>query len=332
MRDEVVDYVRYWSKRTGLTSRDLVKRTGISRSKYYEWCQRYGKLNEHNAWVPRDHWLEEWEKQAILKFNEEHGGEGYRRMTYMMMDADLLAVSPSSAYRVLREADRLGRWNRKTSTKGSGFTQPLRAHEHWHTDISYINICGTFYYHCSLLDGYSRSIVHWEIRESMTEQDVEIIIQRACEKYPGETPRLISDNGPQFIARDFKEFIRQTGMKHVRTSPYYPQSNGKIERYHQSLKAKCIRPGTPLSLEEARRLVEGFVKYYNTERLHSALGYITPKAMLEGRQQEIIDERERKLQAARERRRKRRQTICQELSGLSQETVDKPTAFVESFN
>ena len=112
---------------------------------------------------------------------------------------------------------------------------------------------GTFYYMFSVLDGYSRFIVHWEIREQMTEQDVETILQRAREKFSGETPRIISDTGPQFIAKEFKEFIRICGMTHVRTSPYYPQSSGKLERYHRTIKSECIRPDTPLSLEGARR-------------------------------------------------------------------------------
>ncbi|MDD2558146.1 MAG: DDE-type integrase/transposase/recombinase [Desulfuromonas sp.] len=114
--------------------------------------------------------------------------------------------------------------------------QPLRPHEHWHIDVSYVNLCGTFYYLCSLLDGCSRYIIHWELRETMTEKDVEIILQRAREKFPEATPRIISDNGPQFIAKDFKAFIRMAGMTHVRTSPFYPQSNGKLERYHRTIK------------------------------------------------------------------------------------------------
>ena len=89
----------------------------------------------------------------------------------------------------------------------------------------------------------------------MTEADIEIILERAKERYSGVKPRIISDNGPQFIAKDFKEFIRISGMTHVRTSPYYPQSNGEIERWHQSPKSECIRPGTPLSLKDAQRLV-----------------------------------------------------------------------------
>lgn len=89
----------------------------------------------------------------------------------------------------------------------------------------------------------------------MTEADVEIIIQRAREKFPGVKPRLITDNGPQFIAKDFKEFVRLCGMTHVKTSPYYPQSNGKLERWHRSLKADCIQPGTPLDLDQTTRLL-----------------------------------------------------------------------------
>jgi putative transposase len=233
----------------------------------------------------------------------------------MMLDADVVAVSPSSVYRVLRDAGLLQRFNGKPSRKGTGFEQPLRPHEHWHVDVSYLNVCGTFYYLCSLLDGASRYIVHWEIRAQMTEADVEIIVQAAREKFPGACPRIISDNGPQFIAKDFKEFIRICGMTHVRTSPYYPQSNGKIERWHKSIKSECIRPGTPLSLEDARRIVGRYVEYYNTVRLHRAIGYVAPKDKLEGRAPIIWAERDRKLAEARDRRKTRRQAMREPLAG-----------------
>jgi putative transposase len=98
-----------------------------------------------------------------------------------------------------------------------------------------------------------------------------------------------------------------SGMTHVRTSPYYPQSNGKIERWHKSLKTECIRPGTPLSLDDAVRLVQDYVAHYNEIRLNSAIGYITPNDMLAGRQSEIHTERDRKLEAARQQRQSRRQ-------------------------
>jgi hypothetical protein len=185
--------------------------------------------------------------------------------------------------------------------------QPLTPHEHWHVDVSYLNIAGTFYFLCSVLDGCSRFVVHWEIREQMEEIDVETILQRAREQYPEAKPRIISDNGPQFVAKDFKEFIRIAGMTHVRTSPYYPQSNGKIERWHKTLKGDCIRVHVPLSLDDARRLVSEFVTHYNEVRLHSALGYVTPKDQLEGRADDIHAARDRKLAEARLRRQQMRQ-------------------------
>jgi transposase InsO family protein len=152
---------------------------------------------------------------------------------------------------------------------------------------------------CFLLDGFSRSIVHWDIREQMKTADIQTIIEKGTELYPGVKPRIISDNGPQFIARDFKSYIRLKGMDHVRTSPFYPQSNGKIERFHQSIKRECIRPKSPLDLDDAKRLVEAYVHHYNTERLHAGIGYITPKDQLDGRAQRIHAERDRKLQEAR---------------------------------
>lgn len=301
-----MDFVSTWSERTQISVDLFVGWLGIARGKFYEWKGRYGKANEHNGKIPRDHWIEAWERQAILDFHDRYTLEGYRRLSFMMLDADVVAVSPSTTYRVLRSAGLLDRWNRKPSRKGTGFIQPDGPHRHWHIDISYLNIAGTFYYLCSVLDGYSRFIVHWEIRESMKEVDVETIVQRAREIYPEARPRIISDNGPQFIARDFKVFIRLAGMTHVRTSPYYPQSNGKIEAWHKTLKVTTIRPNAPASLAEARELVARFVEHYNTVRLHSAIGYVTPADRLAGRSQEIWTERDRKLEAARALRRQAR--------------------------
>ena len=297
-RDTIIDFISYWAMKTQLPLKLFIGWLGISSSKFYNWQKRYGRANEHNGSVPRDFWLEEWEKAAIIDFHKQYPHEGYRRLTFMMLDRDIVAVSPSSVYRVLAGAGFLRRWDNKASNKGTGFVQPLQPHEHWHIDISYINICGTFYYLCSILDGCSRYIVHWEVRESMTEADVEIIVQRGLERFPDVSPRIISDNGPQFIAKDFKEFIRLVGMKHARTSPYYPQSNGKIERWHKSLKAECIRPGVLLSLKDAKEVIAGYVKHYNTVRLHSAIGYISPEAKLKGREEQIFKERDRKLEGA----------------------------------
>lgn len=302
--------MKRWSDKTERPLGQLVRTAGLGLSKFYNWRDRYGRANEHNAPVPRDFWLEPWEVRAILAFHQEYPLEGYRRLCFMMLDRDIVAVSPASVYRVLRRAGLLQK-PFKPSRKGTGFVQPLAPHEHWHIDISHLNIGGTFYYLCSLIDGASRYLVHWEIRESMTEAQVEIILQRALEKFPQARPRIISDNGPQFIAKDFKEFIRVAQLTHVRTSPHYPESNGKLERWHATFKQDCLRPKTPLDLEQARRVTAQFVEHYNTVRLHSAIGYVTPKDRLESRHHEIFKARDQKLEAAREKRRlKRQQTLA----------------------
>jgi len=299
--------VRYWSERTGIAATLLVLWIGIQQSKYFHWVGRYGKANEHNGLVPRDFWLTPEEKAAIVSYARAHPLDGYRRLAFRMMDDDVAAASPTTVWSVLTQAGLMGKRTTSPSRKGTGFEQPTAPHEHWHIDISYINVCGTFYYLCSILDGYSRYLVHWDIRCQMTESDVELIVQKARELFPEARSRIISDNGPQFIARDFKDFIRLVGMTHVRTSPYYPQSNGKIERWHKTLKQTAIRPQTPLTLEDALRVVGRFVDKYNAERLHSAIGYVPPKAKLEGREQQIFDMRDERLDAARARRKLLRQ-------------------------
>jgi transposase InsO family protein len=138
------------------------------------------------------------------------------------------------------------------------------------------------------------------------EEYVEVILERAREQFSEARPRIISDNGPQFVVKSFKEYIRICGVTHVRTAPFYPQSNGKIERWHKSLETECVRPQTPLSLEDARRVVDQFVRCYNTERLHSAIGYVTPEDKLNGREAAIFADRKRKLATARQRRARRR--------------------------
>ena len=305
IRDSVVDFVHYWVTQTGYTKLYFIHLLGLVKSKFYQWVSRYGKATDHNNQIPRDYWLNEDDKKLIIDYFKEHSLEGYRRLTYMMMDSKVIAVSPSTTYRVLSTEGLLDQWNSKPSKKGTGFIHPTEAHEHWHIDISYLNFQGTFYYLFSILDGFSRSILQWDIRESMKEQDVEHILQQAREKYPGTKPRIISDNGPQFIAKDFKEFIRLTGMTHVKTSPYYPQSNGKLERWHKSLKSDCIREIKPQTICELKSNVADYINHYNHVRLHSALGYITPGDKLNGHADEIFIRRETQLAEARADRKSR---------------------------
>ncbi len=280
---------------------------GINSSKYYSWKERTGKINNHNGKIPKKHWSLDWEREAIITYAKTHPGQGYRRLTYMMIDDNIVAVSPSTTYRILKSAGLLNRWDRvKKSTKGSGFVQPTAPHQHWHTDIKYINFKGTFLFLISVIDGYSRFIVHHELRQNMQEFDVEITIQRALEKYPAYKPRVISDNGSQYISKDFAEYLKIVGLQHIRTSVAYPQSNGKIERYHRTLHEECLMKTSLINLDDARKQITSFVDFYNCKRLHSSLYYLTPEDFLFGRVKNRLNERELKLNNARKNRIKAR--------------------------
>ncbi len=128
-RDNIVDFVRAWSDKTEIPVSRFLPWIGIGSSKFHDWKQRFGQVNEHNAWVPRDHWLTEDEKERIRAFARSHPLEGYRRLAFMMLDADQVACSPASVYRVLKQAGLLAGSTPATSKKGTGFVQPLQAHE-----------------------------------------------------------------------------------------------------------------------------------------------------------------------------------------------------------
>ena len=322
MRDEVLDFIQHWSVRAEVDRKHFLGWLGLAKSTYGTWLKRYGTGNRHNGLMPCHHWLLEAEKQAIVAFHHSNPLEGYRRLSYLMLDANVVAASASSVYRVLKAAGVLDSWQAKLSKKGTGFERPLFPHAHWHIDVSYINVAGTFYYFCSVLDGFSRYIVNWGLSESMKEEEIEMILQRAKERFPHATPRVISDNGPQFIAKDFKEFIRLSSTGHVRTSPYYPQSNGKIERFHKSLKNECVREQSLNTPEEAKKVIAAYVVKYNEQRLHSSIGYVTPLDKLNGEDVVIFAERKEKLAAARMARKERRLNnvelaVCQPLANAA---------------
>ncbi len=282
---------------------------GISTGKFYQWAGRAGDENKHNGKIPKDNWLLDWEKDAIIAYAREHPEEGYRRLTYMMMDDDIVAVSPSTTYRILKAAGLLNRWNTvKRSSKGNGFVQPTGIHQHWHVDIKYVNFKGSFLFLISVIDGFSRFIVHHELRMSMQEHDVQITIQRALEKHPSVQPRIISDNGSQFISRDFAAFIKLAGLQHIRTSVAYPQSNGKLERFHRTIHEECLMKSSMISLEDARSQVQQFIDFYNTKRLHSSLYFLTPEDFFCNRIDSKLQARESKLANAKIIRQKARTT------------------------
>ena len=252
-------------------------------------------MNEHNGWVPRDFWLEDWEKQAIIGFHLKNPLEGYRWPTFMMLDADIVTVSPTSVWRVLGQAGLLSKWNGKSSKKGTGFEQPLAVHQN--IDVSYINISGTFSYLCRILDRCGRYIVNWDLREAITEADINGA--RHGTSPDGEAPNHLRKRAAvhcqrlQGVHSDLRHDPRQN---FALLSP--------IERKNRALAQIAQRRVHPArNAIIAGRCAASCGGYdYNNVRLNSAIGYITPKDMLAGRQQEIHAERDRKLEEARNQR------------------------------
>ena len=281
---------------------------GLPRATYFRWSAAGGKVPRPCSVRPKAHWLLPEERAAIVAYKRQHPELGYRRLAYMMLDEGVVAVPPSTVYRVLHQAGLSNRWTPAPGGASKrGFDQPQRPHEQWHTDIAYLNILGTHYFFIGVLDGYSRAIIHHEVRSDMTTADVEIVIERALAHLPPGTPppRLITENGSAYVSLEFKAYLRERDISHSRTRVCHPQSNGKIERFHRSLKSECVRSSALGDLAEARRLIMGYVRQYNTERLHSALHYLTPEDYLRGAEhvQQRRAERGRAVQAAAERRR-----------------------------
>jgi putative transposase len=294
------------------TKAEAITLVGINRSKYYHWNCRRGIANRHNGEIPCNNRLTPQEKADLISYaktkyseNTQYLRIGYRRLAHEMLDKGIVVASSSTVYNVLKPTGLLNRWNTtKTSRRGTGYIQPEYPHQEWHTDIKYVLHEGNYVYFISVLDGYSRYSLHHELRLTMTELDAELIVQKALDKYPNAKPKVISDNGSQYKSREFRKFIREAELAHTKTSPAYPQSNGKIERFHRSYNEECIETKSMLSLNDLRNQTEQWVNYYNTQRAHSSLYYLTPEDFLTGRADEKLKIREDKVKQAIEARRK----------------------------
>jgi len=218
----------------------------------------------------------------------------------MLIDESIVAASESAIYGILKAHDLLGRFtNNKTGAQKEYFNKPLFPHHHWHVDLAYIKILGIFYFMILLLDGYSRFLLHWDLMTDMRTQSVELFILETKEKYSNAKPKLIHDNGSQFIAKDFKSLASRLEIQQVFTRRNHPQTNGKLERMNGIVKQEAIRPNAPTSYQEAFQILNTFSYEYNYQRLHSGINYLRPSDMFFGREKEILKERKLKLELAR---------------------------------
>ena len=302
-REEAITFVDEWKAKTSIPAKIFCQWIGIADSKLSVWRTRTGMLNAHAQFVPREDCLSQAEIDAIVKFYLDHPMDGYRRCTYMMLDQNVAFASPSTVYSVLKRADVMRLRNGKRGCKGKGFHQPSGPHHHWHTDITHIKVCDISANLCSIIDGFSRYCVAHRLSENGEALDAEAVFQQGIEHFPEAQGRVISDNGKQFVCKEYRGLLTQCGFTYCNTSPYYPQSNGKQERFHWSLKSESLNRRHLVDFKYAEKIIDEYIDYYNNVRLHSAIGYVTPKDKLEGRAPDIQAERERKLKKAREKRR-----------------------------
>lgn len=288
-------------RRTGWTIRRVCKRLGLPRARYYAWRRRAkrDRLQDARSVGVCYHQILPEEKTAAVTYALSHPRDGYRRLAWQMVDEDVAYLSPSSVYRILDDADLLYRWKRSRRS-GEPPARPTRPNERWHTDLMYLRVEDSWYFLVTVLDAYSRYVVHWELLSSMTAADVRLVVQEALER-TGADPQLVTDNGSQFTAKDFKQMVRIFELEHIRIRTYRPESNGLLERFHRSTR-EALSEQELHNLSRARILIGLWVDHYNEKRLHAALHYLPPAEYYRGEPEARIAERKAKLEQARQRR------------------------------
>lgn len=303
VKAELLALVATTRERTGWTVRRILHHLGLSRARYRDWVKRSrtdALADRRPVAHLRDGILAE-EKAAVIEYALAHPKEGYRRLAWQMIDADVAYLSETSVYRVLNDRDLLYRWKRSTSS-GTCPAKPVRPHERWHTDLMYLRIADSWYFLVTVLDAYSRYVVHWDLLATMSASDVRLVIQEALER-TGATPSVVTDNGSQFTAAEFKDLVRRFALEHIRIRTYHPESNGLLERFHRSTRDE-LSDVTLENLSQARVIIARWVEHYNEERLHAGLGYLPPAEFYRGNPQARIEERQNKLEKARQERRR----------------------------
>ena len=262
-----------------------------------------GNLEDQYRPVPNLDAILTWEIEATIKFALENPKEGYRRLSYMMIDEDIAYLTPSSVYRILSDRDLLCRYKKYEKCTGRYDFKPTRPHQQWHIDIMYLWVSHRWYFFVGVLDAYSRYIVHWDLLETASSAEIRAVTESALKKYPGEKPRIVTDNGIQFKSKDFRQLIKDFSLLDIKIRIRHPESNGKIGRFHRSLREEGLSEKQLENKYKALEIINNWVSYYNHQRLHAALKYLRPIDYLNGQESEKLAARRKKLTTALKMRR-----------------------------
>ncbi len=247
----------------------------------------------------------------MLAFARKRPELRHRELAWRMVDEDVAHLSPSTVYRILKAADLVCPWRRRTRRKKAQEEKASRPDQRWSTDLMHVQVAGRVYYVVAFLDEYSRYIVHHELLSGMDGLTVSRAAQKAIETLPegpdgkpAVTPLIRSDNGSCYISKEFRAVLRENGLGHHRIRPHCPEENGLIERANRTLR-EALDGEELTDLLTAERVLARLVRRYNEERLHSALGYLPPWEFYRGEPSRRFEERRIKLSQARHRRRER---------------------------
>ena len=308
--------------------RQALSELGIARSTYYRWRhgQRGDRLESHSGGMrgPWNRIIPE-EERKILAAARETPELSSRQLATLITDNAGFAVSESTVYRILRREGLVKRPEVQLVAGKEYHTKTTRPHQMWATDASYFRVVGWgYYYLVTVMDDYSRFILAWRLQRDMSADSLIEVIQEAVDAtgmtdVPVEDrTRLLSDNGAGYVSRAFQDYLHLVGIRHILAAPFHPQTNGKLERYHQTIKREVnqIPYEFPGQLERA---IADFVDYYNFRRYHKALDDVTPADVLHGRREQILQRRKEVQVQTVQHRREYNQTL-RELLRPSDET------------
>ena len=301
------------------STRQVLGELGVPRSTYYRWRARTGSPARPMSRVPWNR-LTEGERQRVLDVARASPAWSSRQIAAWVTDTDNFSVSESSVFRILKREGLVKRLEIPVPAGKEYQHKTTAPHQLWATDASYFRVAGWgYYYMVTVMDDFSRFILAWRLQVDMTSASLIEVVQDAIDltgmtDVPVEDrTSLLSDNGSGYISRLFREYLRLVGIRHILAAPFHPQTNGKLERYHQTLKRDVnqVPYDVPRELEAA---IGEFVDFYNYRRYHKALKDITPADMLAGRRDEILGRRREVRDRTIDRRRSANRILREQLA------------------